>query len=47
MLFAQLCEENDDNFHRLLLHTDVRWLSKGLCLTTLLEFLDAEDPILQ
>ena len=23
-LFAQLCEENDENFHRLLLHTEVR-----------------------
>ena len=25
-LFAQLCEENDEDFHRLLLHTEVRWL---------------------
>ncbi|CAH1973654.1 unnamed protein product [Acanthoscelides obtectus] len=46
-LFAQLCEENDEHFHQLLLHTEVRWLSKGLCLTrffalfeTILEFLD-------
>ena len=46
-LFAQLCEENDENFHQLLLHTEVRWLSKGLYLTrffalfdTVLEFLD-------
>ena len=53
-LFAQLCEENDEDFHRLLLHTEVRWLSKGLCLTrffslfeTVLEFLDAKDPILK
>jgi len=53
-LFAQLCEENDENFHRLLLHTEVRWLSKGMCLTrffslfeTVLEFLDAKDPILK
>ncbi|CAH2012114.1 unnamed protein product [Acanthoscelides obtectus] len=32
-LFAQLCEENDEHFHQLLLHTEERWLSKGLCLT--------------
>ncbi|KAK2578105.1 hypothetical protein KPH14_011616 [Odynerus spinipes] len=53
-LFAQLCEENDENFHRLLLHTEVRWLSKGSCLTrffslfeTVLEFLNAKDPTLK
>jgi len=53
-LFAQLCEENKENFHRLLLHTEVRRLSKGLYLTrlfslfeTVLEFLDAKDPILK
>ncbi|CAH1972252.1 unnamed protein product [Acanthoscelides obtectus] len=41
------CEENDERFHQLLLHTEVCWLSKGLCLTrffalfeTILEFLD-------
>ncbi|XP_056631999.1 protein FAM200C-like [Diorhabda sublineata] len=46
-LFAQLCEDNDENFRQLLLHTNVRWLSKGLCLVrffalfeTVLEFLD-------
>ncbi|CAH2014528.1 unnamed protein product, partial [Acanthoscelides obtectus] len=38
-LFAQLCEENDEHFHQLLLHTGVRWLSKGLCLTRFLHFL--------
>ena len=31
-LFRQLCVENDEDFYRLLLHTEVRWLSKGLCL---------------
>ncbi|XP_056636253.1 SCAN domain-containing protein 3-like [Diorhabda sublineata] len=48
-LFAQLCEDNDENFHQLLLHTNVRWLSKGLCLVrffalfeTVLEFLDGK-----
>ncbi|CAH1995886.1 unnamed protein product [Acanthoscelides obtectus] len=46
-LFTQLCEENDEHFHQLLLHTEVRWLSKGLCLTrffalfeTIFEFLE-------
>lgn len=53
-LFAQLCEENEEDFRKLLLHTEVRWLSKGLCLTrffkifeSVLEFLDAKDPILK
>ncbi|XP_072136178.1 zinc finger BED domain-containing protein 5-like [Mobula birostris] len=31
-LFRQLCEENDEDFQTLLLHTEVRWLSKGNCL---------------
>uniref|UniRef100_UPI00358FD8F1 bromodomain-containing protein 3-like n=1 Tax=Myxine glutinosa TaxID=7769 RepID=UPI00358FD8F1 len=41
-----LCQENDEAFERLLLHTEVRWLSKGACLTrfhalfsTVVEFL--------
>ncbi|CAH1973659.1 unnamed protein product [Acanthoscelides obtectus] len=53
-LLAQLCEENDEHFHQLLLHTEVRWLSKGLCLRRLfalfetsLEFLDTKDEILK
>ena len=32
-LFEQLCHENDEESKRLLFHTKVRWLSKGLCLT--------------
>ncbi|CAH1966858.1 unnamed protein product [Acanthoscelides obtectus] len=53
-LFAQLCEENDEHFHQLPLHTEVRWLTKGLSLTrffalfeTILEFLDTKDKILK
>ncbi|GBP51154.1 SCAN domain-containing protein 3 [Eumeta japonica] len=29
-LFAQLCDENDEDLQRLLLHTEVRWLSKDV-----------------
>lgn len=32
-LFRQLCEESDAEYKHLLLHTEVRWLSKGACLT--------------
>ena len=46
-LFKQLCSENDEEFERLLLHTEVRWLSKGICLnrvfcnfSSVVEFLD-------
>lgn len=53
-LFAQLCDENDEDFQRLLLHTEVRWLSKGACLTrfysvfdSVLEFLESRDPDLK
>ena len=31
-MFGQLCNSNDEEFDRLLLHTEVRWLSKGNCL---------------
>ena len=31
-IFRQLCHENEEEFERLLLHTEVRWLSKGNCL---------------
>ncbi|XP_044751794.1 SCAN domain-containing protein 3-like [Coccinella septempunctata] len=53
-LFAQLCDENDEDFRRLLLHTEVRWLSKGACLTrfyslfeSVLQFLDSRDSDLK
>lgn len=53
-IFAQLCEENDEEFHKLLLHTEVRWLLKGLCLSrffslfdTILDFLDTKDKNLK
>ena len=40
-LFNQLCEDNDEIFRRLLLHTEVRWLSKGMCLTRFLALFDS------
>ena len=46
-----MCNENDEVFERLLLHTEVRWLSKGNCLArfyslldTVVEFLQSCDP---
>uniref|UniRef100_A0A8C6KAH0 DUF4371 domain-containing protein n=1 Tax=Nothobranchius furzeri TaxID=105023 RepID=A0A8C6KAH0_NOTFU len=49
-LFRQLCSENDEMFERLLLHMEVRWLSRGNCLShlcelfaTVLEFLGTKD----
>ena len=31
-MFQKFCEDNDEDFKHLLLHTEVRWLSKGNCL---------------
>ncbi|XP_034642709.1 SCAN domain-containing protein 3-like [Trachemys scripta elegans] len=53
-LFRQLCIENDEEFNCLLLHTEVRWLSKGACLDrfyklfdSVLEFLENKDDALR
>ena len=53
-LFQKLCTENDEEFKRLLLHTEVRWLSKGNCLNrfyklfdTVVEFLQNKDDDLR
>lgn len=53
-LFKQLCIENDEEFNRLLLHTEVRWLSKGACLdrfyklfNSVLEFLKDKNDALR
>uniref|UniRef100_A0A5S6QI17 DUF4371 domain-containing protein n=1 Tax=Trichuris muris TaxID=70415 RepID=A0A5S6QI17_TRIMR len=40
-LFRQLCEENGEDFDTLLLHTEVRWLSKGNCLQRFVAFWDS------
>ncbi|KFD51387.1 hypothetical protein M513_07792 [Trichuris suis] len=49
-LFRQLCQQNDEEYNRLLLYTEVRWLSKGDCLSrfyslfeTVLEFFEKHD----
>ena len=52
-LFARLCESNDETLNQLLLHTEVRWLSRGHSLQRLVdlyhstvEFLTDVDPSL-
>lgn len=40
-LFKQFCLEQQDNYIRLLLHTNIRWLSKGHCLRRFMELYDA------
>ena len=42
-IFRQLCHENEEEFERLLLHTEVRWLSKGKCLQ---RFYDLYDSVI-
>jgi hypothetical protein len=52
-LFRELCDENDKDFKRLLLHTEVRWLSKGNCIRrfynlfdTVVQFFEEKDAFL-
>ncbi|KHJ42541.1 hypothetical protein D918_07463, partial [Trichuris suis] len=53
-LFRQLCDEKYEEYNRILLRTEVRWLSRGACLTrfyelfeSVLSFLAHEDVALR
>nr|XP_042913819.1 protein ZBED8-like [Parasteatoda tepidariorum] len=53
-LFRELCRENDEDFELLLLHTDMRWPSKGNCsrrffelFDSVTEFLDTTNSVLR
>lgn len=45
-LFKLFCKERDENYVRLLLHTEVRWLSKGNCLKRFMELFDTLSEFL-
>ena len=45
-LFCALCHGNEEDFERLLLHTAVRWLSKGACVTHFYSLDDSEIEFL-
>ena len=52
-LFKKLCNENDEVFDRLIMHTEVRWLSKGNCLerflavfSSVIDFFNEKDSML-
>lgn len=52
-IFRQLYHQNEEDFERLLFHTEVRWLSKGKCITrfyalyeSVVEFLQQFDTAL-
>jgi hypothetical protein len=40
-MFRQLCQDNNEQFIRLLLHTEVFWLSKGASLTRFVELYES------
>ena len=46
-LFQKFCEVNHTNHVRLLLHTEVRWLSKGNCLRRLMELFEPLSEFLK
>ena len=39
-LFKELCNVNEEEFDNLIIHTEVRWLSKGNCLERFLAVFD-------
>lgn len=46
-LFRELCHENGEEYDNLLLHTEVRWLSKGSCLKRFIQLYDSIIEFLQ
>ncbi|XP_071036452.1 protein FAM200C-like [Parasteatoda tepidariorum] len=46
LLFKLFCEEQNADYVRLLLHTEVRWLSKGNCLKIFMELFDVLNDFL-
>ncbi|XP_071043876.1 protein FAM200C-like [Parasteatoda tepidariorum] len=46
-LFNQLSVDNDEDFNRLIFHTEVRWLSKGNCLTRFYNLYDSVLKLLE
>jgi len=40
-VFAKLCEKNDETANQLLMHTEVRWLSRGDSLQRLVDIFDS------
>lgn len=46
-ILRQLCVENNEEFDRLLLHTEVRWLSKGNCFKRFYSLFDTVVQFLQ
>ena len=45
-LFKQFCVDRDERYVRLLLHTEIRWLSKGNCLRRFMELIDSVKEFL-
>ncbi|XP_026475540.1 protein ZBED8-like [Ctenocephalides felis] len=45
-LFRLFCEEQNESYVRLLLHTEVRWLSKGNCLNRFMQLFDVLSEFL-
>ncbi|KFD67942.1 hypothetical protein M514_02831 [Trichuris suis] len=40
-IITALCDEKDEEYNRLLLHTEVRWLPRGACLTRFYELFES------
>ena len=46
-IFRKLCHDNEEEFERLIFHTEVRWLSKGNCLKRCYDLFDTVVEFLQ